>query len=123
MPDPTLLRHVSPLGWEHIVLTGDYDWNSAGRGAHQRPSVEPLSHETPRLALDAASDLRVILRTNLAMTPICTFGPSGPTMVSTAAERPHSAREWADDEVGADPLGLRRSNPCSSSVTSRSRCG
>ena len=40
-----------------------------GRGAHQRPSGEPLSHETPRLALDAASDLRVILRTNLAMTP------------------------------------------------------
>ena len=23
LPDPTLLRHVSPLGWEHIVLTGD----------------------------------------------------------------------------------------------------
>ena len=28
LPDPNLLRHVSPLGWEHIVLTGDYDWNS-----------------------------------------------------------------------------------------------
>ena len=27
-----------------------------GCGAHQRPSVEPLSHETPRLALDAESD-------------------------------------------------------------------
>ena len=24
LPDPNLLRHVSPLGWEHIVLTGDY---------------------------------------------------------------------------------------------------
>ena len=40
-----------------------------GCGAHQRPSVEPLSHETPRIALDAESALRVILRTNLAMTP------------------------------------------------------
>ena len=25
LPDPSLLRHVSPLGWDHIVLTGDYD--------------------------------------------------------------------------------------------------
>ena len=25
LPDPTLFRHVSPLGWQHIVLTGDYD--------------------------------------------------------------------------------------------------
>ena len=26
--DPDLLRHVSPLGWEHIVLSGDYEWDS-----------------------------------------------------------------------------------------------
>ena len=25
-PDPALLRHVSPLGWEHINLTGEYRW-------------------------------------------------------------------------------------------------
>ena len=25
-PDPGLLRHVSPLGWEHINLTGEYRW-------------------------------------------------------------------------------------------------
>jgi hypothetical protein len=24
--DPTLLEHLSPLGWEHINLTGDYVW-------------------------------------------------------------------------------------------------
>ncbi|WP_291945930.1 Tn3 family transposase, partial [Marinobacter sp.] len=24
--DETLLRHLSPLGWEHINLTGDYIW-------------------------------------------------------------------------------------------------
>src|SRR4051812_29834291 len=23
-----LLSHVAPLGWEHIALTGDYDWNA-----------------------------------------------------------------------------------------------
>jgi TnpA family transposase len=25
-PSPALLRHVAPLGWEHISLTGDYIW-------------------------------------------------------------------------------------------------
>ena len=24
-----LLDHVAPLGWEHVALTGDYDWNTA----------------------------------------------------------------------------------------------
>jgi TnpA family transposase len=28
IPDE-LLAHVAPLGWEHIALTGDYDWNTA----------------------------------------------------------------------------------------------
>jgi hypothetical protein len=28
VPDE-LLAHVVPLGWEHIALTGDYDWNTA----------------------------------------------------------------------------------------------
>ena len=37
---PSLLRHVSPLGWHHIVLTGDYDWNS---GAAHRTTVRPLN--------------------------------------------------------------------------------
>ena len=26
-PDPNLLQHLSPLGWQHINLTGDYVWN------------------------------------------------------------------------------------------------
>jgi TnpA family transposase len=28
-PTPGDLAHLSPLGWEHINLTGDYDWNSS----------------------------------------------------------------------------------------------
>ena len=40
LPDPGLLRHVSPLGWDHIVLTGDYDWNS---GAAERTNARPLN--------------------------------------------------------------------------------
>ncbi len=27
--DHTLIQHLSPLGWEHINLTGDYVWNSS----------------------------------------------------------------------------------------------
>tara|TARA_B100000767_G_C19673643_1_gene496374 strand:- start:447 stop:686 length:240 start_codon:yes stop_codon:yes gene_type:complete len=33
IPDPNFLSHTSPLGWEHIILTGDYDWHS---GAAER---------------------------------------------------------------------------------------
>ena len=29
--DPALLQHVSPLGWEHINLTGDYTWHTNKR--------------------------------------------------------------------------------------------
>ncbi|MGD6932435.1 Tn3 family transposase, partial [Bacillus thuringiensis] len=25
------LQHISPLGWEHITLTGDYVWNLNGK--------------------------------------------------------------------------------------------
>ncbi len=28
-PLPELLAHVSPLGWEHINLTGEYRWRNA----------------------------------------------------------------------------------------------
>jgi TnpA family transposase len=27
-PDPALLPHVSPLAWEHVLLTGEYKWRS-----------------------------------------------------------------------------------------------
>ena len=27
-PDPGLLPHVSPLGWEHILITGEYRWRA-----------------------------------------------------------------------------------------------
>jgi TnpA family transposase len=29
-PSPHLLAHVSPLGWEHITLTGEYRWPALG---------------------------------------------------------------------------------------------
>ena len=29
--DDESLTHLSPIGWEHINLTGDYTWLAAGR--------------------------------------------------------------------------------------------
>lgn len=29
-PPTDLLTHVSPLGWEHITLTGEYRWPRLG---------------------------------------------------------------------------------------------
>ena len=45
-PD-TLLTHVSPIGWEHISLTGDYTWHanrriSEGRFRPLRPVGVPI---------------------------------------------------------------------------------
>ena len=31
---PETMRHVAPLGWEHLSLTGDYAWDA--EGAHTR---------------------------------------------------------------------------------------
>ena len=45
LANPNLLRHVSPLGWKHIVLTGDYDWNS---GAAERTNARPLNLHSAR---------------------------------------------------------------------------
>ena len=39
MREPGLLPHVSPLGWEHIILTGDFDWHS---GAAERKIARSL---------------------------------------------------------------------------------
>jgi TnpA family transposase len=41
--DETLLQYLSPLGWEHINLTGDYLWrNSAKAGAGKFRPLRPL---------------------------------------------------------------------------------
>lgn len=38
LPDE-LLAHVTPLGWEHIALTGDYDWTAAAPPDGFRPAT------------------------------------------------------------------------------------
>jgi TnpA family transposase len=50
-----LLQHLSPLAWEHIVLTGEYRWTSdeARRPGQRRPlrpgadAATPLADRTP----------------------------------------------------------------------------
>lgn len=45
LSDSDLLKHVSPLGWEHINLTGDFDWHS---GAADRSNARPLHLRSTR---------------------------------------------------------------------------
>ncbi len=47
--DPALLQHVSPLGWEHINLTGDYTWHTNKRVAKGgfRPLRSPRNPSGP----------------------------------------------------------------------------
>ena len=45
LPDPSLLRHVLPLGWHHIALTGDYDWNSGAAELATYAAIEACSAE------------------------------------------------------------------------------
>ena len=42
-PDDALLQYLSPLGWEHINLTGDYLWRSRSPGAGKFRPLRPLS--------------------------------------------------------------------------------
>ena len=41
--DEKLLPHLSPLGWEHINLTGDYSWNSNKQP--KKGQFRPLRHK------------------------------------------------------------------------------
>jgi hypothetical protein len=47
VPDD-LVRHVAPLGWEHISLTGDYTWSSANQPLHGQ--LRPLRRVPSLLA-------------------------------------------------------------------------
>ena len=41
--DDTLLQYLSPLGWEHINLTGDYLWRSSAKvGTGKFRPLRPL---------------------------------------------------------------------------------
>ena len=46
LPDPNLLKHVSPLGLYPISLTGDYNWHS---GAADRMNSRPLNLYAARI--------------------------------------------------------------------------
>jgi TnpA family transposase len=41
VPDQ-LLAHLSPLGWEHVNLTGDYVWATADQVTENRDGFRPL---------------------------------------------------------------------------------
>ncbi len=47
LPDPELRKHVSPPGWVHMILTGDYDRDT---GAAERTNLRPLNLTPVRMA-------------------------------------------------------------------------
>ena len=61
--DDTLLRHVAPLGWEHIGLTGDYVWSDADqpRPDALRPLRQRQSLPAACLGANCLGELRVKL--------------------------------------------------------------
>ena len=42
---PDIIKHITPLGWQHIRLTGDYIWTPT-----ESPNLRPLRRETSILA-------------------------------------------------------------------------
>jgi hypothetical protein len=38
----TLLAHLSPLGWEHVNLTGDYVWGTPNSVSENTGGLRPL---------------------------------------------------------------------------------
>jgi TnpA family transposase len=48
-----LLAHLSPLGWEHVNLTGDYVWGDQYRVSENTGGLRPL--RTPQEALATAA--------------------------------------------------------------------
>src|SRR5208283_2496162 len=43
-----LLVHLSPLGWEHVNLTGDYVWASSDQVSETPDGFRPLRRRTAR---------------------------------------------------------------------------
>jgi len=48
-----LISHLSPLGWEHVNLTGDYVWSPAQEATEKHDGFRPL-RPAPDPALLAA---------------------------------------------------------------------
>jgi hypothetical protein len=62
VPDE-MLAHIAPLGWEHISLTGDYDWVAAA----PRLAASGLCTKFPPRSCSAP--LSVQFRAKRAVTP------------------------------------------------------
>ena len=46
LTNPELLKHLAPLGWVHINLTGDYIW---GKGPVPSTNIRPLNFVSTRM--------------------------------------------------------------------------
>ena len=48
-----LLAHLSPLGWEHVNLTGDYVWSGADQSGADQRTVNADGYRPLRAASEA----------------------------------------------------------------------
>jgi len=57
--DPALLKYLSPLGWEHINLIGDYQWSgkkpAPGRRRLELLLKEQANHSSATLRMNTAT--------------------------------------------------------------------
>ena len=60
-----LMRHVAPLGWEHLSLTGDYAWD-----AEDQPAPGELPPLQSKPSLLAAQGTAFPLRSALAYADV-----------------------------------------------------
>ena len=71
IPDE-LLAHVSPLGWEHINLTGEYRWPGADRRGTAKSSVVFRCAVTRRHSTAGANPAR-----QLSLQPVAVGADDG----------------------------------------------
>src|SRR3546814_8153225 len=59
-----IARHIAPLGWEHISLTGDYSWNVEDRP--DPDALRPLRAVSSR-SEEHTSELQSLMRNSYAV--------------------------------------------------------
>jgi hypothetical protein len=67
-----LLVHTSPVGWEHIALSGDFLWDRGGGCVRGKATAEPGPIPASRMmAVPGTFDLSVVYRTTGALPSNC----------------------------------------------------
>ena len=85
--DDILLKHLSPLGWEHINLTGDYE---AGKAGHDRQRLSPCGSSLSQACRERSKN-RCLLGRELLIT----LAPQKDKCVVVTVRGPRTGRYFA----------------------------